>query len=320
MQELSLPKAYKGRIQRLEVNSKMFDPRIVDVWLPESYDGYEPHAVVYMHDGQMLFDPTIAWNGTSWGVDEVLSGLIAQDQIHRCIVVGIWNQGASRHSDYFPQKPFDAMAEQDQNLLLRTQRDDGTPLFTNKIQSDNYLKFIVKELKPLIDASFVTHTDQQHTFIGGSSMGGLVSVYALCEYTEVFGGAMCLSTHWLGSFQVKSNTFPLFMMEYLSRRMPKAGTHKIYFDHGTDNLDGYYKPYQSEVDAIMQQKGYTAEDCFSREFDGADHSEVSWKARLHLPFLFVMGKQAFTEPNSFGGPQSWFERLMKKLFFGLMKV
>ena len=85
------------------------------------------------------------------------------------------------------------------------QRQPGAPVFSGKIQSDNYLKFLVKELKPFIDSSFSTLKDQQNTFIAGSSMGGLISMYAICEYPLVFGGAACLSTHWPGIFTMINN-------------------------------------------------------------------------------------------------------------------
>src|SRR5271165_2111346 len=81
----NLPKVASGRIQRLEnFPSKLVTPRNVDVWLPEGYDTNKKYSVVYMHDGQMLFDSTQTWNKKEWGVDETFSGLLNEKKITRC--------------------------------------------------------------------------------------------------------------------------------------------------------------------------------------------------------------------------------------------
>ena len=81
-------------------------------------------------------------------------------------------------------------------------------MFPVPVQSDAYLKFLVTELKPFIDSTFSVATDRSNTFIAGSSMGGLISMYAVCEYPAVFGGAACLSTHWPGIFTAENNPIP----------------------------------------------------------------------------------------------------------------
>ena len=93
--------------------------------------------------------------------------------------------------------------------------------------SDNYLKFIVEELKPFIDSTYSTLIDKENTFIAGSSMGGLISMYAVCEYPNVFGGAACLSTHWPGTFEVENNPIPEIFYNYLTNNLPKPNQNKF---------------------------------------------------------------------------------------------
>jgi enterochelin esterase-like enzyme len=222
---------------------------------PKATATAKKYAVLYMHDGQMLYDSTTTWNKQEWGVDEVLSKLINNHEIKNCIVVGIWNGGKLRHSEYFPQKPFEALSPNQQDTLYKATRSNGQILFADKVQSDNYLKFLVTELKPFIDQSFSTYKNQANTFVAGSSMGGLISMYAICEYPKVFGGAACLSTHWTGIFRANNNPIPEAFMHYLRTNLPSPKKHKIYFDYGTATLDALYKPFQEQADAIMKQKG-----------------------------------------------------------------
>ena len=87
-------------------NSKYVDARTIAVWLPEGYDSLKKYPVLYMHDGQMLFDSTTTWNKQEWKVDETTSNLISINKIKPFIVVGIWNNGTKRRFEYMPQKPF----------------------------------------------------------------------------------------------------------------------------------------------------------------------------------------------------------------------
>jgi hypothetical protein len=263
--------------------SKYVPARTIAVWLPEDYDSTKKYPVLYMHDGQNLFDSTVNWNHEEWKVDETITKLTRQNKIKSCIVVGIWNMGNTRWNEYFPQKAVSYFSSADMNTFTTTYLK--TPL-----QADDYLKFLVKELKPFIDKSFSTLTDRDNTFIAGSSMGGLISLYALCEYPNVFGGAACISTHWIGGWPPPVAYIPNGFYEYLKNTLPDPKNHKIYFDYGTETLDQYYKPYQLEVDKIMTAKGYTASRWITKEFVGEIHSEKSWKKRLHIPIEFLLGK------------------------------
>jgi predicted alpha/beta superfamily hydrolase len=255
--------------------------------LPDDYSSGEKYKVLYMHDGQMLFDSTATWNGQEWGVDEIVGQLIRSKQIPKTIVVGIWNT-EQRHSEYFPQKPFESLAEEIQDSLLQFgYREGETPLFKSPIVSGNYLKFIVHELKPYIDQNYSTYTEAPHTSIMGSSMGGLISMYAICEYPEIFGSAACLSTHWPGSFDTLNNPIPQSFADYLEENLPDPSKHRIYFDFGTETLDAYYEPFQAMVDSVMLRSGYTSENWITRKFEGENHSEKAWNKRLHIPMIFI---------------------------------
>jgi len=285
-----LPKPSSGRIIRTEnFSSKHVPARNVDVWLPDNYTASKKYAVLYMHDGQMLFDSSITWNKQEWGVDETLNQLMQQNKIRDCIVVGIWNGGKSRHPEYFPQKPFEALSKEKQQLVYSAYRSGGQSIFSGlPISSDNYLKFLVEELKPFIDKTYSTKTDASNTFVAGSSMGGLISLYALCEYPTIFGGAACLSTHWPGLLSMENNPVPAVFFSYLKNHLPSAKQHRIYFDHGTETLDSMYASLQLQVDAIMKQKKYRPSNWISRSWPGQDHSEKSWRSRLDVPFAFLL--------------------------------
>lgn len=247
-----IPKVVSGTIERIEnFQSKYIDARNIDIWLPDGYSAKEKYAVLYMHDGQALYDSTTTWNHQEWGVDEIAGELIKQRKVQPFIVVGIWNSDAKRHIDYFPQKPFESLTAQQQDSIYASNKS-GRVVFAGKIQSDRYLKFIVSELKPYIDSAFSTLKSSSHTFIAGSSMGGLISMYAICEYPKVFGGAACLSTHWPGVFTMENNPIPDAFLNYMRVHLPNPKNHKLYFDYGDQTLDAMYPPLQAKVDEVLK--------------------------------------------------------------------
>ena len=174
-------KVTSGKIERfLNFKSQFVDARNVDVWLPDGYSSSEKYAVLYMHDGQMLFDAEQSWNKQVWEIDDVASQLITQNKTQKFIVVGIWNNGLKRHSEYFPQKCYKELTVEEKEFVSNTLLKKGKIDQTFNPISDRYLKFIVTELKPFIEKTFSTKTGRKNTFIAGSSMGGLISMYAIC--------------------------------------------------------------------------------------------------------------------------------------------
>lgn len=279
-----MPEVAVGRVERLaSFPSRFVDARNVDVWLPEGYKASKRYAVLYMHDGQMLFDARTTWNQQAWNVQDTVQRLISEGRIPDTLVVGIWNNGKFRHSEYFPQKYLPGMpaALRDQFIAEGLQ---GRP------QSDNYLRFLVEELKPAIDARYATRPEAASTFLMGSSMGGLISVYAMNEYPQVFGGAAGLSTHWIGVFQPNA-AIPLAAFNYVRAKLADPATHRLYQDHGTIELDALYAPYQQVIDDIVREAGYRNGKNFeTRVFEGTGHNEKAWAARLEIPLVFLMGQ------------------------------
>jgi predicted alpha/beta superfamily hydrolase len=228
-----------------------------------------------MHDGQNLFNPGDFNHGTVWGVDLVLEALMSAGESAGALVVAIWNT-ALRLREYMPSAPFEFMRDTPiwEHMLAQS---DGPPL------ADAYLDFLTAELKPFIDTTFATQPGRETTFIMGSSMGGLVSLYALTRHPELFGAAGCLSTHWtIGGNGV---------VDALAAALPPPGHHRLYFDHGTEGLDADYEPLQRRMDEYMRRAGYReGYDWQSLTFAGADHNEAAWHARLHLPLRFLLRK------------------------------
>lgn len=285
------PHPFSGRIQRIDsFPSQYVTPRTLDVWLPEGYDGHDGrYDVLYMHDGQMLFDSSRTWNHQEWHVDETIGVLLKRKEIRPVIVVGIANDGTNRHAEYTPQRPAESLPKPMYDSLLGlSRRGDGRSVFSGRIRSDAYLRFLVKEVKPYIDRAFRTRTGPAHTFLAGSSMGGLISLYALCEYPQVFGGAACLSTHWPILFSEGANPLSDSLFSYLERKLPAPGRHRIYFDLGDQTLDARYPSFQDRMDELMRRKGYSASDWTTRRFPGAEHTEKAWSDRLSIPLLFLL--------------------------------
>ena len=112
-------------------------------------------------------------------------------------------------------------------------------------------------------------------------MGGLISLYAISEYPQVFGGAACLSTHWPAGENE--------LVDEMAARLPDPGTHKLYFDYGTEGLDAFYGPYQKRMDEYLRKAGYVEnQNWMSLQFAGADHSEKAWRERVEISLLFFL--------------------------------
>ncbi len=271
-----------GTVERLsDFPSKLVHARPVDVWLPPGYSPAKRYSVLYMHDGQMLFDATTTWNKKAWKVDAVASRLMARGSVKEFIVVGPWNNGRFRHAEYFPGKFLPHLPHELRGKLIQ----QG---LQGQSRSDDYLRFLVEELKPAIDARYATRTEREATFLMGSSMGGLISAYALCEYPEVFGGAACLSTHWIGSLQ-HNDEIPSAAIAYLRDALPDPRTVRWWMDRGTTELDAQYARAQARIDALMAEKGFVTGPRYqSRVYEGAGHNEDDWAQRLHEPLEFLL--------------------------------
>ena len=262
--------------------SKFVLPRNIDIWLPEGYDqdSNTKYSVLYMQDGQNLFDPALSYGGIEWQVDETLTRLMNKDSIRKVIVVGIWNS-PKRFLEYDPYKAFEKLPSKIKTQLEKEY--NGRPL------SDQYLQFMVSELKPYIDDHFRTKNDRNNTFVAGSSMGGLISMYALFEYANIFSGAACISTHWPVSIRNNGPEAPKALLHYMLSHFPKQQC-RIYFDHGTETLDSRYAPYQSIIDIGLIQHAPKTLEWLSKIYEGAAHNEASWRERFGTIAIWLLKK------------------------------
>ncbi|MFI3287632.1 MAG: alpha/beta hydrolase-fold protein [Rikenellaceae bacterium] len=284
-------KASYGELTRLELHSvSMADTMSVDIWTPEGFPkaGVQ-YNVVYMNDGQMLFDREQAWNKQAWVADSTAQKLIGSGEVQPYIIVGVHNFAPTRTADYFPEGVAQYLSDSARSVTLER--------IANPLRADKYLAFIVNELKPYIEAFYPVNTSSDATVIMGSSMGGLISLYAICEYPEVFGGAACMSTHLAGwgeelPFLDTLTTFPAALCDYMSENLPltKGLKNKIYFDYGDQTLDGYYLDGQAKVDSAMLKAGYEGELWQTLFFEGDGHDEISWAKRLNIPVKFLFAK------------------------------
>lgn len=269
-----------GTVERFSVTSDRVTPREVEVWLPPSYASEPDRAypVLYMHDGQNLFDPEQSkYAGWDWGIDEALTALNLD-----VIVVGVHSDEATRNMDYFPQKAGLDHGQEFQSAFGVT--DD-------ELNADNYLSFLVSELKTRIDATYRTQPDCDKTAVMGSSMGGLISLYAVTEYPDIFCKAGMVSTHFPAGDGI--------LADWFADRLPDPETHRLYFDYGTKTLDHNYEPYQDRMDVAVKAAGYErGVNWTTRKYEGDDHSERAWRNRVHVPLQFLLSGE-----NVLGGEE-----------------
>ena len=260
-----------------DFKSKFVDSRNVEVWLPEGYPKKDvEYQVLYMHDGQNVFNKETSYSGTAWEIDEKVDSLLAMGAIQPTIVVAIWNNGKKRFSEYMPQLPKSLTESAFAKAELK--KNFGH----DELLSDAYLKFMTKELLPFINNHFQTSKNPEHTITMGASMGAHISLYAVMKNPDVFGKAGCLSTHWPIPYLGQA------FMDELPGSMPKPTIHKLYFDHGTKTLDKDYEPYQMKVNEMLRELGYTDKNLIYKKYENHEHSEKYWQQRVAIPLEFLL--------------------------------
>jgi len=271
-----------GIIRINEFKSDFIQSRNIDVFLPPGYDenSEQRFPVLYANDGQMVFDKSLAWNNQSWELDSISNRLLKEKEVDPFIIVAIWNT-ESRWEEYMPQ-----------DVIRHLDTSDYDSKY-NSVNSNNYLKFLTQELKPHIDKRFRTLRDRSSTSIMGSSMGGLISWYALLKYPDIFGNALCLSTHWPAVEIKYKHPLPEAIKKYFKENLPEPGSHKIYFDFGTEELDKYYQTHQWAIDEILTEKEWVSrKDFMTLMFKGHGHNETYWRDRVHFGLLYLYKKEA----------------------------
>ena len=280
----------RGRFVEIErVAAAGLPDQHVSIWLPPGYDGSKRrYPVLYMHDGQNLFDPANAAFGKVWAADKAMLAVMASGTVEPHIIVGVWSPGSDRYRQYLPKDIYLAASPG-----LRAQMDQfaGGP-----IVSDLYLEWLAGPLKQRIDSSYRTKPGPRHTAIAGSSMGGLMSCYAFLNRPDIYGRAACVSTHWPAVDPAKlaasgdPELIALWDQWFAAKLGPVKGR-RLWLDHGTATLDAFYTPYQQAVDgrlsALPWQRG---RDWQSKVYAGAEHEENAWAARLPEIFGWMLRK------------------------------
>lgn len=272
------PQVSKGHLDTYQAfPSRYISPRMVRVWTPEDYDPSRRYDVLYMHDGQMLFDSCSSWNHQEWGVDETMDSLQSAGLIRPTIVVAV-DCTKKRIGEYCPDD-------------IREFMPAGKRIYSVfAARGNHYLRFVVEELKPFIDSMYATYPEREHTWIMGSSCGGLISSYALCKYPDVFSGAACMSTHSTLSLlrpdkpdSVVVSAYRAYLQRYL-----RPNEALLYMDNGDRTLDSFYGEAQHAINDMLRAEGWDSTHFEYRFFPGAAHTENDWKARLSTPLLFLL--------------------------------
>lgn len=230
------------------------------VYLPPGYDEANRYPVLYLQDGQNLFDPALAFAGVHWRVGESVDQLVQDGSIRPIITVGIANTGPMRAHEYTP-------------TMDRKHRAGGG--------GSMFGQMLVEELKPRIDVSFATDPAAEVTGIGGSSLGGLISLYVGLEWPEHFRRILAMSPSvWWDRRSILRRI----------RSLPEKPPTCLWIDTGTNEGTGQL-PDVRRLDRVLRAKGWTDSELRLHVAEGAGHDEGAWAHRFGdaLRFLYPAG-------------------------------
>jgi len=232
-------------------------PRDIIVWLPPSYDSLpnKYHPVLYMQDGQNLFDPATSSFGIDWQIDETADSLIKYHSMQEIIIVGIYSS-VNRGKEY-----------------------------NNTDLGKAYIQFLIEELKPFIDKTYRTLPDRRNTGVGGSSSGGLISFIIAWNYSDVFSKAACISP----AFKIADIDFVTPVKNYSGAKKDI----EVYIDNGGVGLEEQLQPGVDDMLNALEKKGsIEGKDLLYVKDQNAEHNEPAWSKRVYrfLEFLFPTNK------------------------------
>jgi alpha-glucosidase len=231
--------------------------RRIWIYLPPDYDASEKfYPVLYMHDGQNLFDEAIAFTG-EWQVDETLNALYKKNNFG-LIVIGIDNDGSKRMDEYSPWK---------------------NAKYKGGGEGDAYLNFIVETLKPYVDKNYRTLSDKKHTAIMGSSLGGLISHYAALKYPDTFG--------LIGVF---SPAFGFSKTSYdFASKNSNIENVSMYFLAG-DNESTTMVGNMNNMISLMQANGFAKKNMISKVVPDGQHNEKLWRENFEEAIVWLFNE------------------------------
>jgi predicted alpha/beta superfamily hydrolase len=230
--------------------------RNVVVWLPPGYENSsERYPVLYMHDGRNVFDPATSAFGVDWAVDETLDSLIRGKHIPPMIVVGLDNT------------------------------DDRTLEYSPGEKGTAYMNLITQVIKPLIDQTYRTKTDSDNTFVGGSSMGGIISFMIVWTHPDIFSKAICMSPAF------KSPEGYQYYFDFVKTviETDKRKKVKFYIDNGGIGLESELQPGIDEmIEALKAKKYKEGKDYLFVLEEAASHNEAAWAQRFPTAILWLV--------------------------------
>ena len=229
-------------------------PRDVMVYLPPGYEaGTGRYPVLYLQDGQNLFDPATAFGGRDWRAGQTADELIARGVIEPLIIAGVYNTGVRRISEYTPTRD-------------RKLRKGG--------KAERYAEMLVRELKPFLDHEYRTRKAATDTGVGGSSLGGLVALQAGLRYPRVFGKLALVSP----SVWWDDRSILALVRDY---RLPQRP--RIWLDAGTaegSNGAAVIDDLRMLREALLEKGWREGERLSYHEIEGAGHDENAWAGRF----------------------------------------
>lgn len=245
------------------LNGSFFMPQLnrnrrIMIYLPPDYETTQKHyPVLYMHDGQNLFDQATSFSG-EWGVDESLNQLHAQGD-YGCIVVGIDNGQALRIDELAPWV---------------------NPDYNEGGEGGQYVDFIVETLKPYVDANYRSLPGRDYTGIMGSSLGGLISQFAIMEHQDVFSKAGIFSpAFWFNDPQIFDH----------SANTPKTAPMKIYHLAGIPEGNGSVVNDVNQMEGVLLNNGFTSSELQKVFHQDGAHSEWYWKREFPAAYEWLFG-------------------------------
>jgi predicted alpha/beta superfamily hydrolase len=261
-----------GDLRLHEFSSRIFrNRRYLRVWLPPGYDLPENsgrrYPVFYLNDGQNLFDAETSFTKVEWQVAETADRLIRAGVIPPTIFVGIDNTGAERLKEYLPYRSLNP-------VVLRP-------------QGPRYSAFLTKEVLPFVSQQYRTGKGPENTLLGGSSLGGLITLYVAMTTPGVFGGVLIESPSlWVSNRQILREA-----------REPRIWPHKIFLAIGTREVGRDEKDRQTvenvrELERILRRSGLDDRRLRLEVAEGGTHSESAWAARFPGALQFLLGLQS----------------------------
>jgi predicted alpha/beta superfamily hydrolase len=262
--------AATGDLRLHEFRSRVFsNTRFLRVWLPPGYDDPKNagrrYPVLYLNDGQNLFEPSTSFTGVDWQVDETGDRLIREGAVPPMILVGIDNAGRDRIREYMPHRSL-------QPVMMR-------------VRGSRYPDFLFKDVMPFISRNYRVASGAESTGLGGSSLGALISLYTVQVRPGMIGRLLLESPSlWASSRQLIRDSRGI-------KRWPE----RIFLATGTAEA-GRQDRDQSQVDdvrelaAILRRAGLDSKRLMLMIDDGASHHESAWARRFPQALEFLFGK------------------------------